>query len=131
MASQPAKTDETNGFRFDIVRLLMYIALTGYAFLSILPLYYMFSTSIMTLGEAQSGRFWPRQLDFQYDITPCILITTDTFINEDGATVTETRMVMDISEEVASEQRYGLRSDARSASIQNRVERFRIPFFSN
>ena len=131
MASQPAKTDETNGFRFDIVRLLMYIALAGYAFLSILPLYYMFSTSIMTLGEAQSGRFWPRQLDFQYDITPCILITTDTFINEDGTTVTETRMVMDISDEVASEQRYGLRSDARSASIQNRIERFRIPFLSN
>ena len=131
MANQSVKHEKSQS-RIDITRILMYVALIGYAFISILPLYYMFSTSIMTLSEANAGLWWPRKLDFQYDITPCILLTTDTFINENGDTVTETRLISDVSAEAASEQQYGLRSEeARAASIMNRSESLRIPFFTN
>ncbi len=129
MASQSIKHEKSAG-KIDIPRILMYIALLGYTFLSLLPLYYMISSSLMTLGEVNAGLWYPKDIRVGTDISPCILYTTDTFVNDNGDRVTETRFVVDIPEEAAQVQKYGPRSDVRQDDIV-RDERFRIPFFTN
>jgi ABC-type glycerol-3-phosphate transport system permease component len=108
----------------------MYAALIGYTFLSILPLYYMVSSSLMTLGEVNSGRFWPLDFQFGTDITGCILVTTDEFVDTSGVRVTRTRVVIDVPEEAAIVQRYGPRTTIRQENMV-RDEHFRIPFLTN
>ena len=109
-------------------RLIMYGVLIVYAFISVVPFFFMLSTSLMTLGEATTGRILPRAIDNVSDISPCILYTNDTYVNKEGATVTENRFTIDISEEIAATQGYGNRA------VENIIERneyFRIPFFTN
>lgn len=116
--------------RIDVVRLLMYAALLGYTFISILPFYYMLSSSLMTLGEANAGLWWPRSIDFENDITSCIVLATDTRTRENGETISQTRMVVEIPESVAAVQRYGNRSFTKPPNVERNVI-FRIPFFTN
>ncbi|MFQ5400462.1 MAG: carbohydrate ABC transporter permease [Anaerolineae bacterium] len=130
MASRSLKHSKSRR-RIEITRVLMYIALIGYSLVSLLPLYYMLSSSLMTLGEVNSGRWIPRGIDFKSDITPCILVTTDTFTEKNGERVTKTRVVIDISEEAASIQSYGNRFSPTRLEGLVRNEHFRIPFFTN
>lgn len=113
----------------NIARILMYIILLGYALLSVLPFLYMFSSSLMTLGEVNSGRLFPRAIDFQSDITPCIVYATDTTtVNETSET--KTGFFIEIPEEVTIVQRYGNRSfDVPDNTT--RETHFSIPFLTN
>lgn len=117
----------------------MYLILVLYAIISLFPFFGMLSTSLMTRSEATgfSGtslidRLIPRQLDTVSDISPCILVTTDTFFDAaEGGNVTKTRVVIDISAEVNDLQGYGFRNTGTAAQGITRHEHFRIPFFSN
>lgn len=129
MANQSLKHEKSRS-RVDIAKLLMYIALIGYAIISLLPFYYMLSSSLMTLGEVNAGRWWPRGIDFQSDITSCIVVATDTFVDENGSTVSKTHTVVEIPEEITSVQRYGNRSFDTPASVERNVH-FRLPFITN
>lgn len=128
--SVQSQKHEKSAGRFDIVRTLMYIVLAGYALISVLPFLYMFSSSLMTLGEVNSGRFLPRSIDFQSDITPCIVYATDTLQNESGGSVTNTHFVIEIPREIAEIQRYGNRTFDVPEGVQ-RDKHFSIPFFTN
>ncbi len=129
MANITVNKQKNRGKKIDVARIFMYIALLGFTFFSLLPFYYMASSSLMTLGEVNAGRFWPRGIDFQNDISSCIVIATDTFM-EDGAEVTKTRAVVEIPEEITAVQRYGNRSFDTPENTQ-RTAHFRIPFFTN
>ncbi|HSH03139.1 MAG TPA: carbohydrate ABC transporter permease [Anaerolineae bacterium] len=128
MANIPGRPSDSKN-KLDIPKILMYALLLGYTFISLLPLYYMVSSSIMTLSEINTGRWWPEKIDFQTDITPCILFTTDTY-RQGGQEITSTRVVMEIAPEVSRIQRYGDRF-ATSGNVIDRNVHFRIPFFSN
>lgn len=110
-----------------VAKVILYTILILYAFLSLLPLFYMTSASLMTLGEVNAGRVFPRGVN----ISPCILVTTDEFIDRDGQQVTKTRVVISIPEEAAARQG-GIagRATARERAI-SRDEHFRIPFITN
>ncbi|RMG90442.1 MAG: carbohydrate ABC transporter permease [Chloroflexi bacterium] len=75
----------------------------------------------MTLGEVNSGAFWPKSLN----LDNCILFSTDTYLDPDtGETVTKTRLTIDISEAAAEGQGI-IPTSNRTIS---REEHFRIPF---
>lgn len=114
--------------KISIAALIMYAVLILYAGISILPFFFMLSTSLMTLGEATTGRVLPRGIDSTNDISPCILYTNDTFINEAGDTVTKNRLLIDVPPEVAKVQGYGNRAPD---NFIERNEIFRIPFVTN
>lgn len=114
--------------KISIAHALMYGILIFYAAISIMPFIFMLSTSLMTLGEATSGRILPRSIDTTNDISPCILYTNDTFVNESGETVTQNRLVIDVPPEVEKVQGYGNRAPE---SFVERNEIFRIPFITN
>jgi len=83
-------------------QILLYSVLILYGLVSIFPFFYMLSTSMMTLGEATTGRVLPRGISAGSDISPCILYTTDTFLNDDAETDTRTRVIVSVKEEAAS-----------------------------
>ncbi len=132
MANHPLKREtRREGGGIDFTRILMYIALIGYAFLSLMPLYYMLSSSLMTLGEVNSGRFAPRDIFSSEDFSDCFVLARDTFVDRDlGEEVTRIRLVAEISESVAEVQRYGTRTYDVPAGVQ-REEIVRFPFFTN
>ncbi len=105
-----------------LIRILMYAVLIGYALISILPLWVMVSTSLMTLGEANAGRFLPSRVV----IDQCIIFTTDTVLDDEtGEAVSRTHFTIFISEETAE----GLQGI--NPSVNRTLERnvhFRIPF---
>lgn len=117
---------KTAGSGFGIARALMYAVLIVYALVSIMPFVYMFLASLGTLNEINRGDI-VNSITFGSDITNCIVYTNDTYVNDDGDTVTERRWVTFIPEEVESEQGY----DADSAPYIERDEIFSIPFFTN
>jgi ABC-type glycerol-3-phosphate transport system permease component len=118
------KQQEERPWMATAVKVIMYGTLIGYALVSLLPLYVMISSSLMTLGEVNSGAFIPRNIN----IDQCILFTTDEYIDEDtGDPTTRTRFVIDISEEAAGDQ--GIM--ATPNRTLSREEHFRIPFFTN
>ncbi len=114
--------------RIGIAAILMYTVLIIYAAISIMPFFFMLSTSLMTLGESTTGRILPRSIDTTNDISPCILYTNDTYVNDEGETITENRLIVDVSPEVAKEQGYGNRAPE---NVVERNEIFRIPFLTN
>lgn len=127
-ANVSQKHEKSRG-RIQIARILMYVVLTGYALVSILPFAYMLSSSLMTLGEVNSGRLLPRAIDFKTDITPCIVYATDT-TEVNGVMETHTGFFIEIPEEITSVQRYGNRSfDVPEGTTRN--THFKIPFFTN
>lgn len=126
--------------RITLGQIATYVVLTFYALVSIFPLITMFGISLMTrtesLGSSGSqsliSRVLPAKIDTVSDISPCILVTTDTFFDAQARQeVTETRVVIDVPDDVSNTQGYGLRtSDAANQNLV-RQELFRIPFFSN
>lgn len=82
-------------------------------------------------GQSLLSRLVP-EIDLQNDISPCILVTTDTFFDTAArGQVTRTRVLIDISPEVSNAQGYGFRSSGADEANIVRNEHFRIPFFSN
>ncbi len=124
---EPTTTKKQKWKGISLVQLTMYVVLIIYAFISIVPFFFMLSTSFMTLGESTTGRLLPRDIKMGTDITPCILYTTDTYLDK-GETITKTRFIVDIPEEAAKEQGYGNRAPE---AIIERNEIFRIPFATN
>lgn len=124
--------------KINISNILMYVVLSIYALISLLPFIVMLTSSLMTRTEVQGAagesfinRLIP-EIDFKTDISPCILVTTDTFFDtQERSQVTRTRVLIDISEEVSNTQGYGFRSSGADEAGIVRNERFRIPFFSN
>lgn len=132
-----AKTTETQPNlpiwkRINIAQIFMYGVLIIYAILSVFPFLFMLSTSLMTTGEATSKRSLipgqGYQIDTQTDFTPCILYTKDTFIDDEGNTITKNRFIVDISDEALEAQQY---SNYSKPIYEARQEHFRIPFFTN
>ncbi|MDA0246092.1 MAG: carbohydrate ABC transporter permease [Chloroflexi bacterium] len=118
----------------------MYGVLIAYAILSIFPLVAMMGISLMTLDESLGtagrtgliGRMLPAQVDTTRDISPCILVTTDTYFDAVlREQVTHTRVLIDVSDEVAAAQGHGFRTSRTAEQNLVRNEHFRIPFFSN
>jgi ABC-type glycerol-3-phosphate transport system permease component len=120
---QPAQPVRRPFGRPTLPQILLYTALIAYAGVSLLPLFMMVSSSLMTLGEVNSGARIPARLNF----SPCILVTTDEYVNEAGDVVTSTRALIDIPEEYI--QGLGFRSGG--AEPISRQEHFRIPFLTN
>lgn len=121
--------------RISLAQLFMYTILILYATLSIFPFLFMLGTSLMTTGEATTKRrLIPGTGDDRYqidtisDITPCILYTRDTFINDTGDTVTKNRFIVDIPDAALVAQQY---SNYSKPLYENRSEYFRIPFLTN
>ncbi len=113
--------------RLNIPRLLVYAVLLFYTGISLLPLIWMTSVSMMTLGEVNAGLVWPRAIN----ASPCILVTTDEYRVE-GQTYSRTRITISIPEEAAAQQGgLAARSALREANVINRNEHFRIPFITN
>lgn len=109
--------------RITLPQVLLYAALIGYSVISLMPLFMMVTSSLMTLGEVNSGARIPSRVS----ISGCILVSTDEYVNEEGETVTKTRATIDIPEEAA--QGLGFRSAADQPI--SRAEHFRIPFITN
>lgn len=145
MANPTIQRDDNTGDqpslweRINFVNVLMYTILIIYAIISLFPFMAMITTSLMTrsevIGTANQSffqRLIPAEIDFETDISPCILVTTDTFFDPRAREdVTTTRVLIDISEEVSAVQGYGFRSSAADEANIIRNELFRIPFFSN
>ena len=113
--------------RLNIPRLLVYAMLLFYAGISLLPLIWMTSVSMMTLGEVNAGLILPRAVN----ISPCILVSSDDYRVE-GQIISRTRMTISIPEEAAQRQGgIAARSALREANVVNRTEHFRIPFITN
>lgn len=112
-----------------VARILMYVVLISYAVISILPFVVMLNTSLMTQGEAVSGKFFP-SLGDPSDITNCILFTTDTFVDNSGETVTATHFIIEVPEEAAQAQYPGFRSGTDQSLISRNLH-FSVPFFTN
>ena len=87
------------GRRIDPVRTLVYVVLIVYSLISVLPLYVMLSSSMMKLGEVNTGQLIPGNMGDM--VSSCLLYTTDTFVDDNGDTVTRTRLTIDITEEAA------------------------------
>lgn len=117
------KTKEEAPWIATFVRVLTYAVLIAYAIISLMPLYVMISSSFMSLGEVNSGAFFPRKVS----IDDCILYTTDTYLDDAGNEVTKTRFIVDISADAAQGQ--GI--NVTSTSTISRQEHFRLPFFTN
>ncbi|MGB1253816.1 MAG: hypothetical protein ACPG8W_24615, partial [Candidatus Promineifilaceae bacterium] len=115
--------------RFSPWTIVMYVVLIFYAGISLLPFLTMISGSLMTQTEARnSRRLLPASIDTVTDITGCIVYANDTFL--DGREeVTRRRWVIDISDEVATEQQY--LGTNYSANYIDRDVILRVPFFSN
>lgn len=117
--------------RINILTFLMYAVLIGYGLISVFPFLFMFSTSLMTTGEATSKRSLipgvGYEIDTKSDITPCILFTRDTF-EQDGEVVTKNRFIVDIPDEALVIQQY---SNYSKPVFQAREELFRLPFLTN
>lgn len=108
-----------------LVTILIYTVLIGYSIVALMPLYVMVSSSLMTLGEVNSGQFVPKNIV----VDQCLLFTTDTYSDEQtGEPVTKTRMTIDISEE-AAENYQGV--NPTPDRFIERNEHFRLPFFIN
>ncbi|PID87097.1 MAG: ABC transporter permease [Chloroflexi bacterium] len=86
----------------------------------------------MTTGEATSKRSLipgvGYQVDTTNDITPCILYTRDTYLNDDNETITKNRFIVDIPDQALEAQQY---SNYSKPVVEDRVEHFRIPFLTN
>jgi ABC-type glycerol-3-phosphate transport system permease component len=118
--------------RINTTQIFMYTILILYAILSIFPFLFMFSTSLMTTGEATSRRSLipgvGYQIDTQNDITSCILYTRDTFIDDDGNSITKNRFIVDIPDSALEAQQY---SNYSKPVFASREEHFRLPFLTN
>ncbi len=118
--------------RINIPQALMYLVLILYAILSVFPFLFMLGTSLMTTGEATTkSSLIPGigyQIDTKNDITPCILYTRDTYINEEGDSVTKNRFIVDIPDSALVAQQY---SNYSKPVVETREEYFRIPFLTN
>ncbi|MCB0010320.1 MAG: carbohydrate ABC transporter permease [Anaerolineales bacterium] len=114
-------------FRVDPVRTLVYVVLIGYAIISVLPLYVMISSSMMKLGEVNTGQFVPGNLGDM--VSNCLLYTNDTYVDENGDEVTRNRLVVDITEEAAEAAGQGVRATPQNTI--SRSEHFRLPFLTN
>ncbi len=112
--------------------MVMYAILIGYAIISVFPFLFMASTSLMTTGESTSKRSLIPGVGYEInmgsDISPCILYTKDTFINDDNETVTENRFIVDIPDAALEAQQY---SNYSKPAVSEREEHFRIPFLTN
>ena len=113
--------------RVDPVRILVYVVLIIYALISVLPLYVMLSSSMMKLGEVNTGQFVPGNLGDM--VSSCLLYSTDTFVDENGETVTRSRFTIDISEQAADLAGQGVRATPQTTSARDEI--FRIPFLTN
>jgi ABC-type glycerol-3-phosphate transport system permease component len=136
----PTPPARTFWSRFTLGKVAMYSLLLGYAIVSIFPLVAMMGISLMTLNEALGtagrtgliGRMLPAQIDTTNDISPCILVTTDTYFDAiQRQEVTHTRVLIDVPDEVAAAQGHGLRTSRTGEQSLIRDEHFRVPFFSN
>lgn len=118
--------------RLNIAQILMYTVLIFYAILSVFPFLFMLGTSLMTTGEATSKRSLipgvGYQIDTQNDITPCILYSRDTYIDENGQRVTKNRFIVDIPNAALEAQQY---SNYSKPVVEAREEHFRLPFLTN
>jgi ABC-type glycerol-3-phosphate transport system permease component len=121
----PANNETSLLARISILRILVYILLIFYSIVSLLPLYVMISSSLMTLGEVNVGRFVPGS----FNVDPCILITTDTYRDDRGQVVTRTRSVISITPDGAAAAGQGIRPTPNRTIERN--EHFRIPFITN
>ena len=111
-------------------KVLLYGALTAYALLSILPLYVMLSSSVMKLGDVQSGKLWPDQDSWAAMVSGCLLFTNDTYVDADtGETVSGRRFLIDITEEAADRSGQGVRPSP--VNYVERDEIVRVPFLTN
>ena len=110
-------------------RFLMYAVLVIYGCVSVLPFFFMLMGSLMTLPEAMSGSWLPKNIKFGSDITNCIIFAKDKYANNLGQIVTETRWSIDVPESAAAAQQYGT-----GQYRDNYLERqpiFSLPFFTN
>lgn len=140
--TQDKNQHEGRRWQFDsslLARGTMYLILIVYALVSLFPFFTMLSASLMTLTEVTgaagtdlASRLLPRDLNTTTDISPCILLTRETYfdtaVRED---VTVTHFVIDIPDEVAAAQGYGLTSTTFADDSLRRDEILRLPFFSN
>lgn len=117
--------DSNNTSKINILRVLVYIGLIAYSIVSLMPLYIMVSSSLMTLGEVNSGAFVPSSVN----IDNCILVTTDTYRTDAGDIVTRTRATVSITEAGAEAAGQGIRPTPDRSIERN--ELFRIPFLTN
>lgn len=111
--------------KINILRILVYIGLIAYSIVSLMPLYVMISSSLMTLGEVNSGAFVPSSIN----IDNCILVTTDTYRTDAGDIVTRTRTIVSITEAGAAAAGQGIRPTPDRSIERN--ELFRVPFITN
>jgi ABC-type glycerol-3-phosphate transport system permease component len=121
----PGSTESNGGPRINVLRTLVYVFLIVYSIISLLPLYVMISSSLMSLGEVNAGAFVPSS----FNVDNCILITTDTYRDDSGQVVTRTRSIISITEEGAAAAGQGIRPTP-SRTIE-RNEHFRLPFITN
>lgn len=111
--------------KINILRIMVYIGLIAYSIVSLMPLYVMVSSSLMTLGEVNSGAFAPSSIN----IDNCILVTSDTYRNDAGEVISRTRAVISITEAGAEAAGQGIRATPNRTMERN--ELFRIPFLTN
>ncbi|MCO5189724.1 MAG: carbohydrate ABC transporter permease [Anaerolineae bacterium] len=115
--------------KIKISRILLYGVLFAYALVSVLPFLVMLSTSLMTLGEANSGRFLP-SLGDDSDITNCIVYRREEVFNEEGVPEIKTHFVIDVAPEAEQAQYPGFRSTTVEPD-PTQEDIFSIPFFTN
>jgi ABC-type glycerol-3-phosphate transport system permease component len=121
----PDTSSQNGGRRVSIIMIFVYIGLIAYSIVSLLPLYVMISSSLMTLGQVNSGVFVPTS----FNVDNCILITTDTYRDNSGQIVTRTRSVVSITPEGADAAGQGIRPTPNRTIERN--EHFRLPFITN
>ena len=132
MANPSVQTKPPLLKRINLPVILMYTVLIVYAIISVFPFLFMFSTSLMTTGEATSKRSLVPgvgyEIDTENDITPCVLFTRDTYVEKNGATVTKNRFIVDIPDYALEAQQY---SNYSKPVYMERQEYFRLPFLTN
>ncbi len=132
MANPSVQTKPPLLKRINLPVILMYTVLIVYAIISVFPFLFMFSTSLMTTGEATSKRSLVPgvgyEIDTENDITPCVLFTRDTYVEKNGATVTKNRFIVDIPDHALEAQQY---SNYSKPVYMERQEYFRLPFLTN
>lgn len=139
MASSKAPNSSTKS-KFGFWQIMMFLAVTAWAAISLLPFFAMITGSLMTQTEAMGGdvsksffqRLLPGELEWGSDISNCIVLARDTeFDPVSQQDVTKTRFVIEVDQSVVQAQGYGFFNSTTGSSSLDRERLMSIPFFSN